>query len=62
MSHLYAPHSVGRLPLKIGTGFSGFTADQWRNWTVGFSAIVLRGVLPAEHLRYCGCFLSKHAV
>lgn len=58
MSHLYAPHSVGRLPLKIGTGFSGFTADQWRNWRVGFSAIVLRGVLPTEHLRYWLLFVK----
>lgn len=28
------PAVVGRLPTKIMSGFSGFTADQWRNWTV----------------------------
>ena len=58
MSELHAPHSVGRLPLKIGTGFSGFTADQWKNWTVGYSAVVLRGVLPSEHLRYWLMFVK----
>ena len=31
MSRLQAPYSIGRLPLEIGSGFSGFTADQWRN-------------------------------
>uniref|UniRef100_A0A1X7SYW1 Uncharacterized protein n=1 Tax=Amphimedon queenslandica TaxID=400682 RepID=A0A1X7SYW1_AMPQE len=29
MSHFLAPHSVGRLPLKIFSGFSGFSADQF---------------------------------
>ena len=33
---LKVPHSIGRLPLKISTGFSGFSADQWRNWTICF--------------------------
>ena len=28
MSRLQAPYSIGRLPLKIASGFSGFTADQ----------------------------------
>jgi len=23
------PHGTGRLPTKSGSGFSGFTADQW---------------------------------
>ena len=26
--------SDGRIPLKIQSGFSLFTADQWRNWTL----------------------------
>ena len=58
MSQLHAPHSTGRLPLKIGSGFSGFTADQWRNWTVCFSPIVLRGTLPREHLQYWLLFVK----
>jgi len=26
------PADVGRIPRKIETGFSGFTADQFKNW------------------------------
>lgn len=41
-----APADVGRLPSKILSGFSGFTADQWRNWTVLFSLHSLKDILP----------------
>ena len=58
MSRLSAPHSMGRLPLKIASGFSGFTADQWRNWTICYSVIVLRGILPREHLQYWLLFVK----
>ena len=27
-----SPMEIGHLPLKIESNFSGFTADQWRNW------------------------------
>ena len=37
VSSLVAPRSVGRLPAKITSGFAGFSADQWRNWTISFS-------------------------
>ena len=43
------PKDVGRLPLKISS-FSGFTADQWRNWTITFSPVALKGIIPQEHL------------
>ena len=46
VSLLHAPVDVGWIPLKISSNFSGFTADQWRNWTTMFSSIVLKGVLP----------------
>ena len=58
MSQMQAPYSIGRLPLKIGSGFSGFTADQWRNWTVSYSPIALRDVLPREHLQYWLLFVK----
>ena len=44
------PKDVGRLPLKISSSFSGFTADQWRNWTITFSPVALKGIIPQEHL------------
>ena len=41
----------GRLPTTIGSGYGGFTANQWSNWITIFSPIVLKGLLPDEHLR-----------
>lgn len=49
-SLLSCPNDVGRLPLKIGSSFSGFTADQWKMWTLAYSAVVLKGVIPDNHL------------
>lgn len=62
MSHFAAPHSVGRLPLKISSGFSGFTADQWNNWTVSYSAIALRDILPPHHLQYWFLFVKACSI
>ncbi len=50
VSQIQSPIDVGRLPLKIGSGFAGFTADQWLNWVVIYSPIALKGVLPPAHL------------
>ena len=58
MSCLVAPHSVGRLPIKIASGFSGFTADQWKNWNICYSPIVLRDILPRIHLQYWLLFVK----
>ena len=37
------PADMGRMPSKIASSFSGFTAEQWKNWTA------LKGFLPREH-------------
>ena len=43
------PPGIGRIPLKIQTGFSSFTADQWKNWTLYYSLMVLYDMLgPAD--------------
>ena len=39
------PTGMGRIPHKIRSGFSAFTADQWKNW-------VLYYLLPSFHTRY----------
>lgn len=49
------PSAVGRIPLKITSNFSGFTADQWKTWTTMYSPYALRDVLPSEHLQ---CWLK----
>ena len=43
------PTSLGRIPFKIASGFSNFSADQWKNWTLYFSLFALKGILPYNH-------------
>ncbi len=46
----FTPRDIGRIPRKIRSGFSSFTADQWRIWTLIFSMICLQNVLPSPEL------------
>lgn len=39
------PANVGRIPHKISSNFSGFTADPWKNW---ICTVCLKKLLPAE--------------
>lgn len=48
-SRIQCPYDVGRIPLKISSGFSSFTADQWLNWTVVYSAVALKGIISQNH-------------
>ena len=52
------PPEIGRIPLKISTRFSGFTADQWKNWVGYCSAFTLKGILPREHYDARMCFVT----
>ena len=40
------PAYIGRIPHKIGSGFSSFTADQWKNWYLIYSQVTLKHILP----------------
>ena len=51
VSKISTPQSVGRLPLKIASGFSGFTADQWKNWITVFSPVALKHILSSDDFR-----------
>ncbi len=44
------PKDIGKIPRKIKSGFSSFTAGQWRLWTLIFSIICLHNVLPSPKL------------
>ena len=44
------PSDIGRIPHKIDSGFSSFTADQFKNWVVYFSIIALRDILLPNDL------------
>ena len=40
------PPEIGRIPSKSSSEFGGFTADQWKNWVIYYSAFALKGILP----------------
>ena len=44
------PASVGRMPKKIRNNYGGFTADQWKTFTVIFSIYSLWNILPKDDL------------
>jgi hypothetical protein len=49
------PSNYGRMPYKIATSFSGFTAEQWKTWVTVFSPFALFGHLPSRHYK---CWLN----
>lgn len=42
------PSGIGRIPMKISSGFSQFTADQWKNWVLYFSVVAMRDIITDE--------------
>lgn len=44
------PSDIGRIPRKVETNFSGFTADQYKNWTIFYSIPCLFEVIDSNHL------------
>ena len=50
VDNMVVPSDIGRIPHKIYTGFSGFTADQFKNWITIYSIPALYGILPRQHL------------
>ena len=40
------PSDIGRIPHKISSGFASFTVDQWKNWTLIYSLVTLKNILP----------------
>ena len=48
---LWYPTNIGRIPLKIESGFSGFTADQWKHLVIIYSLICMKRYLTeSEYL------------
>ena len=39
------------MPADISSAYGSFTADQYRNWITIYSPIVLKDVIPLDHLR-----------
>ena len=46
------PSDIGRIPHKIQTSFSSFTADQFKNWVVHYSIITMHGLEDLECWRH----------
>jgi hypothetical protein len=49
------PSDVGCIPQKIESGFSGFKADQFKNWINTYSIPALADVLPPPSLECWTC-------
>ena len=47
---IQAPADVGRMPKKIQNSYGGFTADQWKSFTILFSVYAVYGILPSSDL------------
>ncbi len=68
MNNIHAPIDIGRIPIKIETGFSGFTADQFKNWVNLYSIVCLYGVIADDDLECWRHFslacriLSQHTI
>ena len=50
IDRMVIPTDIGRIPFKIRSGFSSFTADQFKNWINLFSLIALREIIVGEDL------------
>lgn len=50
------PVGVGRLPINISSNYGWFKAEQWKIWITVYSPVVLKGILPNNHLQ-CWCYL-----
>ena len=50
IDNFLVPPDIGRIPTKIQSGFSSFTAEQFKNWVNYFSIIALRDILPSNDL------------
>jgi hypothetical protein len=50
VDNISVPSDVGRIPQKIESGFSGFKADQFKNWINTYSIPALFDFLPSQSL------------
>ena len=59
------PSGIGRIPGRISSGFSGFSADQWKHWILLYSLVAVKGKIPevdynlwAKFVRACSIICS----
>ena len=54
LNSMCVPYDIGRLPTNFGckTSFSGFTAQQWKNYAIVYAKACLWGLLPGSPSRH----------
>lgn len=62
VDEIKVPTGIGRIPYKIGSNFSGLTADQWLNWTNLYSLYALHDILPSADLQYWSLFVQASVI
>ena len=60
VNRFVTPSDIGRIPVRIESGFTGFTADQWKHWVLVYSLVCLKRFLSEEQFlcwqNYVSCF------
>ena len=57
-----ATSQMEQIPHKISLYFATLTANEWKNWTLLFSLIVLHDILPQEHLMCWPLFVNACSI
>ena len=48
IDNMIVPADIGRIPRKIETGFSGSTADQYKNWVTLYPIPCLHSIIDDD--------------
>lgn len=56
------PSNVGRLPVHIKSNYLSFKASQWSSWTLLYSPVLLKDILPDEHYKCWLLFVRATAI
>ena len=61
-SEFQVPYSIGRLPTNIASNYGGFKATQWQTWITLYSPVVLKGIIPDNHLQCWLIFVRDSSI
>ena len=68
MQAIHSTYFCWKTPHRLASNYGGSKAAQWRSWITIYSPVVLKNVLPDEHLRCwllfvrACCILGKRIV
>ena len=58
LRNIYVPTKSRWIPRDIGSKYTFYNSYQWKEWTLTYSMIAFRGVLPPEHLKVWQTFVT----